>query len=387
MPKKMELVQKTTQPLSMNGLIDAISRTHRELLSQAGRAINLSVTLRNWTIGAYLLEYEQSGEDRARYGVRLMDVVSERLSSSGIKGIAPRSLRLCRQFYMTYPDIWQSLIAKSDARSSLNIWQAAIAKLPEHLTEITQHPAAPGMVQAPHSPLVVSLSFTHFAELIQIESPEKRAFYESECMRGTWSVRELKRQIASLYFERTQLSNDKSGVAKLACSQAETQPTLAIRDPYIFEFLGLKPQEVMSESHLEDQLLDHLQTFLLELGHGFCFEARQKRILIGETHGFIDLVFYHRILKCHVLIELKLHAFNHEAAGQLNTYVTWYARNMMSAGDNPPIGILLCTEKDHALVEYAMAGMDNQLFVSRYQLELPSKETLEKFIEQHLKDL
>ena len=161
-------------------------------------------------------------------------------------------------------------------------------------------------------------------------------------------------------------------------------PRLAIRDPYIFEFLGLKPREVMSESHLEDQLLDKLQEFLLELGHGFCFEARQKRILIGDTYGFIDLVFYHRILKCHVLIELKLQAFSHDNIGQLNTYVSWYSKNVMEDGDNPPIGILLCTQKDHALVEYALAGMDNQLFVSKYQLHLPEREQLQRELERTL---
>ena len=157
-------------------------------------------------------------------------------------------------------------------------------------------------------------------------------------------------------------------------------------DPYIFEFLGLKPREVMSESHLEDQLLDKLQDFLLELGHGFCFEARQKRILIGDTHNFVDLVFYHRMLKCHVLVELKLEQFSHENIGQLNTYVSWYKKNMMSEGDNPPIGILLCTQRDRTMVEYALAGMDNGLFVSKYQLELPKKEEMQRFIEEKVRE-
>ncbi len=164
------------------------------------------------------------------------------------------------------------------------------------------------------------------------------------------------------------------------------EPRLAIRDPYIFEFLGIKSREVMGESDLEDALLDKLQDFLMELGHGFCFEGRQKRILIGDTHGFVDLVFYHRILKCHVLVELKVDQFRHEHLGQLNTYVTWYQRNMMSEGDQPPVGILLCTRKDHVLVEYALAGLDNKLFVSRYQLELPDKHRLQAFIEDQLRD-
>ena len=172
----------------------------------------------------------------------------------------------------------------------------------------------------PGDKLVDRLSFTHFLELIKLVYPLKRTFYEIECIRGNWSVRELKRQINSLYYERSGLSKDKIKLAALVQEGAEiAEPKLAIRDPYIFEFLGLKPKEVMSESHLEEQLLDKLQDFLLELGHGFCFEARQKRILIGDTHNFVDLVFYHRILKCHVLVELKIEEFSHENIDQVNT--------------------------------------------------------------------
>ncbi len=233
--------------------------------------------------------------------------------------------------------------------------------------------------------LVQRFSFSHFAELIQIDEPLKRAFYEVECYRGNWSVRELRRQIASLYFERTGLSKNKKKLSELA--QAKAQPQTAkdiLRDPYVFEFLGLKSKEVMGESDLEDALLDKLEDFLLELGHGFCFEARQKRVVIGGQHCFIDLVFYHRILKCHVLIELKADDFKHEHLGQLNTYVSWYGKHEMSEGDNPPIGILLCTTKNHAMVEYALAGIDNRLFVSKYQLELPKKEEIRRFIEEQI---
>jgi predicted nuclease of restriction endonuclease-like (RecB) superfamily len=201
-------------------------------------------------------------------------------------------------------------------------------------------------------------------------------------------VRQLKRQIASLYFERSGLSRNKKKLASLVQKGAErSEPKLTIRDPYVFEFLGLKSKEVMSESNLEDALLDRLQEFLLELGHGFCFEARQKSILLGNTRGFVDLVFYHRVLKCHVLAELKVDEFRHEHIGQLNTYVTWYRKHMMAEGDNPPVGLLLCTRKDHALVEYALAGMDNRLFVSKYQLELPSKKDLAHFLEVQRRDL
>jgi predicted nuclease of restriction endonuclease-like (RecB) superfamily len=235
------------------------------------------------------------------------------------------------------------------------------------------------------SKLIFNLSFTHIAELITIDDPTKRSFYEAECLRGNWSVRELKRQMGSLYYERSGLSHDKEKLSNLAHHEADTQEIINIRDPYVFEFLGLKSAEVMSESHLEAQLMDKLQAFLLELGHGFCFEASQKRILIGDEYFFIDLVFYHRILKCHILVELKLERFTHENLGQLNTYVNWYRQNMMGSDDNPPIGILLCTEKNHALVEYATAGIDNQLFISKYQLELPKKEDMQRFIDKQIK--
>lgn len=232
------------------------------------------------------------------------------------------------------------------------------------------------------------MSFTHLAELIKNEDSLRRVFYEIECIRGNWSVRELKRQIVSLYYERSGLSKNKKKLADLVRQGAETaEPKFAIRDPYVFEFLGLNAKEVMGESDLEDALLDKLQEFLLEMGHGFCLEARQKRILIGETHNFIDLVFYHRILKCHILIELKVDQFTHEHLGPLNTYVSYYKKNKMLEGDNPPVGILLCTQKDHPLVEYALADMDNNLFVSKYQLELPKREDMQKFLEDQMREI
>jgi predicted nuclease of restriction endonuclease-like (RecB) superfamily len=284
-------------------------------------------------------------------------------------------------YTLVYPGIWQTPSAKSlQSLIPYSIWQTLPAKLQTASTASSQ-------LGIPASELMQKLSFSHFAELIGVADDTKRAFYEIECIQGNWSVRELKRQIGSLYYERSGLSKDKTKLAELTQKGTETtEPKLAIRDPYIFEFLGLKPKEVMSESHLEEQLLDKLQEFLLELGHGFCFEARQKRILIGDIHNFVDLVFYHRVLKCHVLVELKLEQFSHETIGQLNTYVSWYKKNMMTEGDNPPVGILLCTKRDHALVEYALAGMDNGLFVSKYQLELPKKEEMQRFIEEQVRE-
>jgi len=362
-------------------LVSVIRQVHEEMAAQAGKAANLSLTLRNWLIGFYIAVYEQNGADRAEYGARLLENLSSRLAEGGMDGIASRSLRQYRQFYLIYPEIWQTPSAKTLERLIPNsIWQTLPAKL-QTSPPIQKQPA----IQALE--LIQKLSFSHFAELIAISDETKRVFYEVECILGNWSVRELKRQIGSLYYERSGLSKDKKKLTAMAQEGAEAaDPKLAIRDPYVFEFLGLKPREVMSESHLEEQLLDKLQDFLLELGHGFCFEGRQKRILIGNTHNFVDLVFYHRVLKCHVLVELKLEQFSHANIGQLNTYVSWYKKNMMSEGDNPPIGILLCTQRDCTLVEYALAGMDNGLFVSKYQLELPKKEEMQRFIEEQVKE-
>jgi predicted nuclease of restriction endonuclease-like (RecB) superfamily len=365
-----------TNTLDFQQLVGTIHHIHDELTAQASRAVNISLTLRNWLIGLYIREYEQHGRDRARYGEALLDALASALRQIGISRSDARELRRYRLFYTTYPQIRDALPPEFSSRLLQGKdMGGGDSQIP---------PASPldgGM-------LVARLSFTHFAELLAIEEATKRSFYEAECIRGNWSVRELKRQIGSLYYERSGLSRNKRKLAELATQNAEIQAlSLNIRDPYVFEFLGLKPKEVMSESHLEDQLIDKLEEFLLELGHGFCFEARQKRILIGGQHFFVDLVFYHRILKCHVLLELKLEGFSHENIGQLNTYVSWYRQHMMTEGDNSPIGILLCTEKNHALVEYALAGMDNQLFVSKYLLELPEKTTMQAFIEEQIKTM
>ena len=361
--------------MDFNALVSSIRQIHKHLAAQACSAVNISLTMRNWAIGYYIREYEQSGADRAKYGETLLDKLAGRLRSEDMKRVAARELRRYRRFYMVYPQIWDS--ATTEFR---NLLSHTLLQLPTSIREsVTPETRISGKT------LITRLSFTHLAELIAIDDPLKRTFYEAECIHGNWSVRELKRQIGSLYYERSGLSENKEKLAEMVQSGAEQAPsTLVIRDPYIFEFLGLKSKEVMSESDLEDALLDKLQDFLLELGHGFCFEARQKRILIGDTYGFVDLVFYHRILKCHVLIDLKIENFTHENIGQLNTYVSWYRKNMMTDSDNRPIGILLCTQKDHALVEYALAGMDNSLFVSKYQLELPSKEDIQRFLEENI---
>ncbi|WP_417735444.1 PDDEXK nuclease domain-containing protein [Rosistilla oblonga] len=362
---------EVSRPNDFDGLVDSIEAVHRQASTRANRAINISLTIRNWMIGCHIKEYELDGSDRAEYGDRLFERVSERLAKRGVSNINPRELRRYRDFYIAYDRIRGALTP--ELRKSLpgNDLEIRGTVSPEFADDLVQ-----------------KLSFSHLAELMKCDSAEKRAFYEDQCIRGTWSVRELKRQIASLLYERSELSIDKQKLAEQTSEGAETDsPRLTIRDPYVFEFLGLRAAEVMGESDLENELLDKLQSLLLEMGEGFCFEARQKRILIGEEYYFVDLVFYHRILKCHVLVDLKLEAFSHENIGQLNTYVSWYDKNVRVDGDNPPVGILLCTERDHALVEYATAAMTSDLFVSKYQLELPSKELLQKEIEAERKRL
>lgn len=356
--------------LDFTALVNAVRSVHEQCAAQASRAVNVSLTLRNWLIGAYVHEYELRGADRANYGERLLSELAERLEGAKVSNCNRRQLYRYLRFFRLYPEI--------------------VGTLPPPLRGLL--PGAADKVGTPSPPserdpqgLISRLSYSHIEQLVDLDAAAERAFYELECRKGGWSVRELKRQIAALYYQRSGLSKDPRRLTEVVQASAEqAAPALAIRDPYIFEFLGVKSKEVMGESDLEDGLLDKLQAFLLELGHGFCFEARQKRILIGDTHGFIDLVFYHRILKCHVLIELKVDAFNHEHLGQLNTYVSWYKRNMMTAGDNPPVGLLLCTRKDHTLVEYALADLPNQLFVSKYQLELPSKERIREFIDAQI---
>jgi predicted nuclease of restriction endonuclease-like (RecB) superfamily len=250
--------------------------------------------------------------------------------------------------------------------------------------------ATPSRKSAAHGPTPLSadalrgFSWSHFSEFIRLNDPWKRAFYENECLKGSWSVRQLQRQIGSLLYERTGLSTDKRTVIDTGRQQATDAPRMIadlIRDPYVLEFTGLAEKPHYLESDLEKALLDHLQSFLLELGAGFCFEARQKRITVGNEHDYLDLVFYHRILRCHLLIDLKTRAFQHSDAGQMNFYLNYWKDQMMQPGDQPPVGLLLCTDKDQTKVEYATGGLDHQLFVSRYLVALPKPEELERLIE------
>ena len=359
--------------LNFQSLVGTIHQIHHELADHASRAVNVSLTLRNWLIGCYISEYELCGADRAKYGERLLAELAKELGN--VSNCNRRQLYRYLRFYRFYPQIVGSLPPQFRKNLPQSFEAEKVGTVSPQL-----HPVGELLLQ--------KLSYSHIDQLVDMDDEIRRAFYEIECIRGNWSVRELKRQIGSLYYERSGLSLNKDKLSQLVNSCAgQADSKLAIRDPYIFEFLGLKAAEVMSESHLEDQLIEKIEEFLLELGYGFCFESRQKRILIGAEHFFVDLVFYHRVLKCHILVELKLANFSHENIGQLNSYVSWFKNNMMSEGDNPPIGLLLCTDKNHALVQYALAGMDNNLFVSKYMLQLPKKDDMERFIEEKIREI
>lgn len=345
----------------------------------AVKTINQVTTLRNWIIGCYIVEYEQNGSDRAKYGDKLIEKLSKRISKPGL---GTTLLRKSRAFYIVYPSIMQvfeiqqtlPVELKEQIRQTLSV-----ISVPSYTKRIDD--ARSSEFYTPAETLVSKLTFSHIVELLSIEDPLVRFFYETECIRGTWSVRELHRQIVSNLHIRIGLSEDKMKAMTLVNSKAERNSLLLqVRDPYTFEFLGLQAKDVVTESDIEEALLGHLQEFLQEMGKGFCFEARQKRIIIDGEYYFADLVFYNRLLHCNVIVELKNDEFRHEHIGQLNAYVSYYAENEMQPGDNPPVGILLCTRKGKKMVEYALGNMDNNLFVSTYQLQLPDRRQLEQFI-------
>jgi len=372
--------------LNFEALVAEIEQTHQHFQQQAVKAVNMSLTIRNYLIGFYIVEFEQNGEDRAAYGSKLLDSLAAKLS---IKGLVSAEISRCRQFYFCYPQILGALTQEFKNLVPQHILgtlsqESNMGVEPSIMESSTPQSTKPNLY-VPGEKLLSKLSFSHLVELIKIQDHLKRTFYEIECIKGTWSVRALKRQINSLYFERSGMSAKPEWLSEITQQKAETaNPTDIVKSVYAFEFLGLKTKDALEESDLETALLDHLQDFMMEMGHGFCLEARQKKMLIGDEYFFIDLVFYHRILKCHVLVELKVEDFNHHNIGQLNTYVNYYKAKEMQTDDNPTVGILLVTNKNNALVEFATAGIDNHLFVSKYLLELPKKEQLEAFINNEL---
>ena len=363
---------------NISQLISTINDVHSELQASAAIAVNKALTIRNWLIGYYIVEYEQNGEDRAEYGDKVIDTLALRLNH--IKGIDRRSLFRFRLFYILYQYITPSIQLHLQENFGILSQKSNLSIV----GSVTPH-SNPNLLVPPEV-ITSKLSYTHIEQLLNIPDSLKRTFYEIECIKGTWSVRELKRQIASLYFERSGLSAEPEKLAELVQKKIQSQqPKDIIKNIYAFEFLDIGIKPIVEESDLETALLDNLQQFIIELGNGFCLEARQKRILIGGTYYFIDLVFYHRILKCHVLIELKIGAFEHGDIGQLNTYLNFFKAEIAEPNDNSPVGILLVAEKDHALVKYATAGMDENVFVQQYLVKLPSQEQLINHIEKELK--
>ncbi|MBB2151413.1 PDDEXK nuclease domain-containing protein [Pedobacter gandavensis] len=343
--------------MNFENLITKIKQTHTKLNSKAISQVNYYNTLRNWLIGYFIVEFEQHGEDRATYGNAVLKNLAGKLLH--IKGMSMTNLKLFRQFYQVYPEIGQTLsdqlIRKEDSKSALN---------PQEL--LTQ------------------LNFSHFIELIRVQDALKRNFYEVEAIKNAWKVRDLARAIDTLLFERTGLSVNKDVVIAKVKNNQKIEMADMIKNPYLLEFLGLEEKPEYTEHDLESAIIGHLQNFLTEMGRGFCFEARQKRITFDNVHYRIDLVFYHRILKSHILLDLKLGPYDHADAGQMNLYLNYYRKHEMSAGDNPPVGIILCADKNDALVEYTTTGLPNEVFVSKYLVQLPSKETLESFIRNEM---
>ncbi len=332
-------------------------------------------------MGCYIVEFEQNGEDRAAYGEQLLKKLEQRLKT---KGLNERRFREFRRLYLVYPQLKEQIFHYIMSGNEIRHTLSAEFTEPIRHTPCAKLHTADNQINnwnIPAEKLFNRLPYSHLKFISKIENPVKRAFYEMEAIRGCWSARELERQIASLYYERSGLSKNKEALSALVQQQATLlQPKDVINTPVTLEFLGLNECSLMTENDLEQSILDNLQRFLLEMGHGFCFEARQKRILIDEDYFFADLVFYHRILKCHIIVELKIDKFRHEYASQLNMYLNYFKAEVMQPDDNPPVGILLCTEKGDTLVKYATAGLDPNIFVQKYRIELPTEEEIKKFI-------
>ena len=318
-------------------LLGRISTTYTTGQAQAVKAVNNLITETYWQIGCDIVEFEQDGKARATYGKGLLDRLSRDLTLRHGKGFSRSNMKRFRQFYLIFP---------KGAKAS-------------HL-----------------------LSWSQYVELLKLDDPLERSFYEQQAIREKWSVPELQRQKKTSLFLRLAAGKDKESILQLASQgQIINQPADLLRDPYVFEFLKIPEPHQPSETDLETRLCDHLQPFLLELGKGFTFVGRQYRITLNNTHYRVDLVFYHRILRCFVLIDLKLNDVEHHDIGQMNMYLGYFAKEENTEGDNPPIGIILTRQKDELLVEYATYEMSSQLFVQKYQLYLPDRDELRRELE------
>lgn len=364
--------------MNFEQLVGLCQRTHEEIRHRAARAVDAHLVARNWLFGRYIVEYEQQGADRADYGARFLHSLAERLKPLGIKGTGSTNLKLFRQFYLSYRTIGQTL-------SDFSGPGTRIGQTPSD--ELPLVPDPPTLPAPASLGAAFPLGWSHYVELLTIDSPDERRFYEIEAAANQWSVRELQRQIASSLYERLALSRDKEEIRRLATEgQVVEKAADLIKNPLVLEFLGLDEHPHYSEDDLETAIIDQLESFLLELGKGFLFEARQKRFTFDNDHFHVDLVFYNRLLRCYVLIDLKRDKLTHQDLGQMQMYVNYFDRHVKLPDELPTIGIVLCHRKNDALVELTLPENAN-IFASKYELYLPSKEEFKARLEQITQEL
>jgi len=358
-------------------LLNLFTQTQQELQSRAARSVDITLVVRNWLFGWYIVEFEQGDANRAdMYGKRLLERLAVDLTARMGRGFSKRSLEQYRRFYEFYREIAQTLPAQSlndDSRREIRL----------ALTGSNSTSGMPGILQIMSAELAnrFVIGWSHYVALLSVASPDERRFYEIEARENSWGARELERQIASSLYERLALSRDKEGVRALAQTGLVIEKASdVIKDPYVLEFLDMEEKSSYSEHELESAIIDHLEHFLLELGKGFLFEARQKRFTFDNDHFYVDLVFYNRLLRCYVLIDLKREKLTHQDLGQMQMYVNYFDRYVKTADELPTIGILLCHRKNDALVELTLPENSN-IFASKYQLYLPSKEEFKRELE------
>lgn len=363
----------------------------REILESAragvARSVNTAQVVSNWLIGQALVEEEQKGKERAEYGERLLKALADKLRAEFGAGYSYANLKLMRQFYLAFPSllgeagIGYAVRGESGRKKGYALRRQSLPALSAALP-VADKSWQPGRLHP-------NLSWTHYRTLMREGRFQARAFYEIEIPKNNWSARELERQMASLLFDRLAKSRDKVGLMKLATRGQEiNRPVDVFKDPFVIEFLGLPESPKLVESKLEQALLDNLQHFLLELGKGFAFVSRQERITLDGDHFYIDLVFYHTILKCYVLIDLKVGKLMHADLGQIQFYVNYFDRERRTAGDNPTLGLILCPDKNDAVVKYTLGEqLKLNIFTSRYQLYLPTEEELERELRRELRQL
>jgi predicted nuclease of restriction endonuclease-like (RecB) superfamily len=368
----------------------------RQILESArvnvARSVNTTQVMAYWLIGREIVEDEQRGKRRAGYGEQLLAELSGRLTGEFGKGVSVRNLEHCRNFYREYPRLLDGKISNAvrsifpEAGTTEISYAGRSKSISETATEI---PHALRDESWEPGRLHTNLSWTHYRTLLRVDKPQARAFYEIEALKNNWSARELERQKNSLLYERLALSKDKKGLMKLATKGHEVQqPADIFKDPVIIEFLGLPESHRLVETDLEQALINNLQSFLLELGKGFAFIARQERLTLDGDHFYIDLVFYHTVLKCFVIIDLKTGKLAHQDLGQLQLYVNYYDRERRTEGDNPTLGLILCADKNDAVVKYTLGpDQENKIFASRYKLYLPTEAQLKMEIRRELREL